>query len=78
MTTFTWYELYETAILETDWNKIEERIHEAESAILKRQREFSSDHGGSQEENEAIQAALNSLRGLREDVASWRNNRFAS
>jgi hypothetical protein len=79
MTTFGWYELYETAVLETDWTKIEERIQAAESAIHERLREFSVNHGGTQEENQAIAVALNSLHVLRSDVASWRSeSKFAS
>jgi hypothetical protein len=79
MTTFSWYELYESAVLETDWTKMEERIQAAEAAIHERLHEFSVNHGGTQEENHAIAAALNSLHVLRSDVALWRSeSKFAS
>lgn len=31
-----WWELYRAAILETNWNKLEDRIKAAEDAIVKR------------------------------------------
>jgi hypothetical protein len=49
-----------------------ERIHAAESAITERLREFSANHGGTAEENQAIVDALNRLNTLRSDMASWR------
>jgi len=69
--TFKWYETYKAAVLETDWQKMEERIRAAKSAIAERQHEFSLDHGGTPEERQAIANALNSLRVLQMDAASW-------
>ncbi len=77
-TTYKWHELYETALLETDWSKMEERIESAESAIKERLHEFSLNHGGTPEENRAIVETLGRLNALRGDVASWRNRNLAS
>lgn len=77
-TTYKWHELYETAVLETDWSKMEERIESAESAIKERLHEFSLNHGGTPEENRAIVETLGRLNALRGDVASWRNRNLAS
>ena len=77
-TTSRWHELYEAAVLETDWSKMEERIQAAESAIKDRLHEFSLNHGGTREENQAIVDTLNRLNVLRADVASWRKSKPAS
>ena len=68
--TSDWQELYQAAILETDWSKIEERIQAADSAISARLHEFSIDHGGTPEENQAIRDALAGLTVLRREVAT--------
>jgi hypothetical protein len=65
-----WKNLYQAAILETDWSKIEERIQAADSAIGARLHEFSLDHGGTPEENQAIRDALSGLTTLRREVAA--------
>jgi hypothetical protein len=77
-TTSRWHELYEAAVLETDWSKMEKRIQAAESAIKDRLHEFSLNHGGTREENQAIVDTLNRLNVLRADVASWRKSKPAS
>jgi hypothetical protein len=56
---------------EPDWSVIEKRIQAAESAILGRLHEFSLNHGGTPEENNAIADALNGLKVLRKEAASW-------
>jgi hypothetical protein len=66
-----WKKLYKSALLETDWFKIDERIRAAESAISDRLREISLNHGGTPEENQAIANAVNGLKVLRSDVAAW-------
>ena len=66
-----WYEVYKTAVLETDWSKMEERIRTAESAIRERQHEFALSHGGTPDERQAIADALNGLEALRKDAVSW-------
>ena len=74
---YGWQELYATALLETDWSKIEEKIQVAENAIRVRVHEFSMNHGGTPEENQAIQDALNGLDILRREVAAWLGSRRA-
>ena len=71
-TTYKWHELYTTAVLETDWSQIDERIRAAEDAMKARLHEFTLNHGGTPEENQAIVAGLSNLNSLRADVASWR------
>jgi hypothetical protein len=68
-----WKSLYQAAILETDWSKIEERIQAADSAISTRLHEFSLNHGGTAEENQAIADAVNGLTVLRREVVAWRS-----
>jgi hypothetical protein len=72
-----WEKLYQTAILETDWSKIEERIQAVDSAISARLHEFSLNHGGTPEENQRIQDALHGLSVLRREVAEWRGSKQA-
>jgi hypothetical protein len=64
-----WEKLYQAAILETDWSKIEGRIQIAESAIKAKLHEISLNHSGTPEENQAVNDALAGLRVLRHDVA---------
>jgi hypothetical protein len=74
-TPYSWYEPYELAVLETDWeNKIKSRIEAAESAIHERQRILSLDHGGTPEEQQSLLDTLNGLKSLRQDVARWERN----
>jgi hypothetical protein len=73
--TSEWEQLYQAAILETDWSKIEDRIQKADFAISARLHEFSLNHGGTPEENQRIQDALNGLHILRREVAEWRSKR---
>ena len=68
----SWQELYKSALLETDWSKIEQKIHAAENGIGTRLYEFSLNHGGTPEENQAIVDALHGLDILRKEVAAWR------
>jgi len=74
---YEWQELYAAALLETDWSVIEEKIQPAENAIRARLSEFSMNHGGTPEENQAIQDALNGLDILRREVAAWLGSRRA-
>jgi len=69
--TTNWYEAYKAAILETDCTKMEERILAAESAIRDKHHEFSLNHGGTPEERAAIADALDRLKVLRQEAASW-------
>jgi hypothetical protein len=62
--TYTWYEAYKSAILETDRTKIPERLRSAELEIHERQHILSLDHGGTPEERQAIDDALNGMKVL--------------
>jgi hypothetical protein len=72
-TKYGWQELYASALLETDWLKIQGHIQVAENAIRMRLYEFSMNHGGTPEENQAVQDALHGLDILRKEVAEWRD-----
>ena len=76
-TKYGWQELYAAALLETDWSKIEGKIQAAENGIRTRLDEFSMNHGGTPEENQAIQDALNGLDILRKEVAAWQGSKQA-
>jgi uncharacterized protein YecA (UPF0149 family) len=67
--TYKWHEVYKAAVLETDWTKMEERIQAAEAALHERKNEFALNHGGTPEENQAIEDALRGLGILRDDAA---------
>ena len=69
-----WEKLYHTAVLETDWSRIEERIQAAENGIKARLREFSV-KGETPEENKAIASALDRLQALRKEVTAWREKK---
>ena len=72
-----WERLYRIAVLETDWSKMEGHIHAVENGIEARLHEFSLNHGGSPEENQAIVEALKRLDTLRGDVARWQESERA-
>ena len=76
-TKYAWQEVYATALLETDWTKIEQKIQAAENEIGARLREFSLNHGGTPEENQAIADALNGLDVLRKEVVAWNESQRA-
>ena len=76
-TKYGWQQLYATALLETDWLKIEEEIQLAENGIRRRLHEFSMNHGGTPEENQAVENALNGLKVLRKEVAAWQESKLA-
>ena len=77
-TKYGWQELYATALLETDWSKIWEKIQVAENGIRARLHEFSMNHGGTPEENHAIEDALHGLDTLRNEVATWQGSKRAN
>jgi hypothetical protein len=76
-TKYGWQELYATALLETDWMKIEHYIEATEHAIRARRNEFVLNHGGTPEENQAIEDALSGLTVLRKEVAEWQESKRA-
>jgi hypothetical protein len=67
--------LYRAAVFETDWSKIEQKIREVENGMRARLYEFSMNHGGTPEENRAIEDALNKLNLLRKHVTAWQGSR---
>src|SRR5579862_4311255 len=77
-TKYGWQELYAIALLETDWTKIEQKIQAADNRIKARLHEFSMNHGGTPEENQAIEDSLNGLDVLRKEVAAWQESKQAS
>jgi hypothetical protein len=76
-TKYGWQGLYATALLETDWSKIDEKIQVAENGIKVRLDEFSMNHGGTPEENQAIEDALHGHITLRIEVAEWQESKQA-
>ena len=77
MIEYKWHEVHKAALLETDWKKMEERINAAETALHARKHEFSMDHGGTPEENQAIEDALHGLNILRKEAAAWQESKRA-
>jgi hypothetical protein len=77
MTDYKWREIYHAALLETNWSKMEERIQGAEAGLHERKREFALNHGGTPEERQAIEDALNRLGILRKEVATWHESQRA-
>jgi hypothetical protein len=71
----SWGRLYNAAILETDWSRIDPLIDAAESAISIRLLELSANHNAPQEEHESILKAVNGLKNLRNDVTIWKSQR---
>jgi len=68
---YSWQDSYNAALLETDWTKMVERVHTAESEIHQRRLLLSQDHGGTDEERAALVNAMSGLRVLQMNVASW-------
>jgi hypothetical protein len=77
MTEYKWHEVYRAALLETDWSKMEERIQRAEAGLHERKKEFALDHGGTPEEDRAIEDALRGLGILRRELATWQGSKCA-
>jgi hypothetical protein len=75
---YSWNPLYTAAVLETDWSKMPERIRAAEAAITNRLHEFSLDHGGTPEENQAIMDVMHRLGVLRSDMVLWREHKAST
>jgi hypothetical protein len=73
--TYSWHESYKAALVETDWTKMRDRIQIAEAEIRERQRVLSEDHGGTTEERQAIEDAINGMTVLRREAAEWQNRR---
>ncbi len=65
---YVWQESYQAAILETDDNKLPNRLQAAKAAIDNRLHELQTDHGGTPEERQAITDALGGLNVLRREL----------
>jgi hypothetical protein len=65
---YLWEESYQAAILETDREKMPNRIQTAKAAIDDRLHGLQMDHGGTTEERYAISDALAALNVLRREV----------
>ena len=63
-----WWELYKTAIIETDWDKLEDHIRAAEEAIAQR---ASLDGEVSPDERAALEDARNGLGVLKRENHDW-------
>jgi len=70
---YSWYESYKAAVLETDWTKIQGRILRAEHEIHERQIVLAKEQGGTPEERQALEDAVNGLRGLMNDASVWQS-----
>jgi hypothetical protein len=69
---WNWSELYKVAVLETDNDKLPDRIREAKTAIDRRLETLQADHGGTPEERSAMGRALARLLVLRTERDSGR------
>lgn len=65
---YSWEEIYEAAILETDFSRLPERIKAAQTAIDTRMKEMQQDHQGTPAERAAIQSALAGIRILKREA----------
>jgi hypothetical protein len=64
--TYSWHESFMTAVIETDWTRMQARVQAAESEINERRHLLSENRGGTLEERQAIDEALICLQILRE------------
>ncbi|HXM65573.1 MAG TPA: hypothetical protein VN911_02495 [Candidatus Acidoferrum sp.] len=62
--TRSWRELYTAALFETDKNRVQSRIADAEKAIVARARELFAVGADTIEEDQALDDALYALRAL--------------
>jgi hypothetical protein len=60
-----------SAILETDWTTMQDRILSAEVEIHRRRLELCQDEQGTEEERQAIVDAMRRLSTLRVEAALW-------
>ena len=65
---YVWQGSYQAAILETDDNKLPNRLQAAKAAIDNRLHDLQRDHGGTPEERQAITDALGGLIVLRREL----------
>jgi hypothetical protein len=65
---YVWQQSYQAAILETDNEKLPNRLQAAKAAIDNRLHDLQADHGGTPEERQAITDALGGLNVLRREL----------
>jgi hypothetical protein len=65
---YEWQRLYVAAVLETDRTKLPQRIAGAHAAIKVHLGELSQDYMGTAEERKVIEAALNGLNLLSQEI----------
>ncbi len=65
---YEWQRAYIDAVLETNRTRFLELLTAAENAIRVRLAEMARDHGGSPEENRAIEDAINGMAALRKEL----------
>jgi hypothetical protein len=65
---YVWEEVYKAAILETDDEKLPDRIGVAKGAIDQRIQQMQMDHGGTAEERQAVTDALAGISVLRREL----------
>ncbi len=66
----SWKDLYVAALMESDRNKVLERISEAEAAIVRRARLLFHATGDNIQEEEALDDALYALHALRSCIGT--------
>ena len=75
--TYKWHESTKPLCSKRTGRIIEPKIQAAENGIGARLHEFSLNHGGTPEENQAIVDALHGLDILRKEVAAWQESKRA-
>jgi hypothetical protein len=65
---YVWDEPYKAAIVETDDKKLPDRVREAKGAIDMRLQDMQMDHGGTEEERQALIDALAELNVIRREL----------
>jgi hypothetical protein len=71
---YSWYSAFREAILETNPPRSRARLVIAERKLVERLRVLTRDRGGTDEERQAIAAALNSIKNLRTEIAGWKRS----
>ena len=64
---YSWEDHYLAAVLETDNASLPERVDKAHAAIVRRRQELDSDHGGTPDEQLALNHALHGLTVLKKE-----------
>ena len=75
---YSWKEHYLAAVLETDNAKLPKRVDNAHAAIDRRRQELDSDHGGTPDEQLALNRALHGLTVLKKERIDDRLGGYAN